>query len=87
MTLCEVARRPVSADVSAPGLIGYELSGLSINPGDDVAISGSLNHITGTRTDAKLVDLWFHELISKLRSHPLVSSAAANAPFGTVAVA
>jgi ketosteroid isomerase-like protein len=40
------------------GLVGYEISELSITSGDDVAFCHSLNRIHGTRTDGEHTDVW-----------------------------
>ena len=43
---------------SFQGPIGYEIRGLSVTTGDDVAFSRSLNRISGTRTSGENTDVW-----------------------------
>lgn len=45
------------------GPIGYEITGLSITAGEDVAFAHSINRLTGTRTDGETSDVWFRETV------------------------
>jgi PhnB protein len=40
------------------GPVGYEILGLTITSGEDVAFARSLNRISGERTNGETVDVW-----------------------------
>jgi PhnB protein len=41
------------------GPIGYAFADLTVAVGGDIAFSHGLSHMTGTKTDGEVVDLWF----------------------------
>src|SRR5215216_1189850 len=43
------------------GPIGYEMRGLTIESGGDVAYGHALSRMTGARTDGEETDMWFRE--------------------------
>ncbi len=43
------------------GPVGYEMRGLKIKVGGDIAYAHSLSRMTGPRTDGEETDLWFRE--------------------------
>jgi uncharacterized protein (TIGR02246 family) len=45
------------------GRIGYEITGLRITAGEDVAFCHSLNRLSGTRTDGSQTDVWVRATI------------------------
>jgi ketosteroid isomerase-like protein len=45
------------------GPLGYEMHDLRIATSGDVAFSHSLNHVTGTRTDGKKLDMWWRATV------------------------
>jgi PhnB protein len=45
------------------GRIGYEITGLRVAAGEDVAFAHSLNHMTGARTDGTQTDVWFRATV------------------------
>lgn len=45
------------------GRIGYEISGLRITAGEDIAFGHSLNRISGARTDGTQTDVWVRATI------------------------
>jgi len=50
------------------GPIGYDIGEPVIEAGDDVAFSHGLTHMTGTKTDGELVDLWFRSTVGLRRA-------------------
>ena len=50
------------------GPIGYDIGDPVIEAGDDVAFCHGLTHMTGTKTDGELVDLWFRSTIGLRRT-------------------
>lgn len=44
---------------SFQGPLSYEMRDLTIDAGDDVAFSHSLNRVTATRTDGQKLDMWW----------------------------
>ena len=49
------------------GPIGYDIGEPVIEAGDDVAFCHGLTHLTGTKTDGALVDLWFRSTVGLRR--------------------
>ena len=45
------------------GPIGYELRDVKITASDDLAFSHGFIHITGTKSDGELPDVWFRETL------------------------
>lgn len=45
------------------GPIGYEMRGLNIAAGDEVAFSHSLNRVNATKTDGKKLDMWWRATV------------------------
>jgi ketosteroid isomerase-like protein len=82
----------LSAESSAEGLnawsgtwqgpIGYEIRGLSVTVGDDVAFSHSLNRIHGT-TNGEKSDLWFRHTLGfrKIRGKWKIAHEHESVPF------
>jgi PhnB protein len=50
------------------GPIGYDIGEPVIEAGDDVAFCHGLTHMTGTKTDGELVDLWFRSTVGLRRT-------------------
>ena len=50
------------------GPIGYDIGEPVIEAGDDVAFCHGLTHMTGTKTDGELVDLWFRSTVGLRRA-------------------
>ena len=48
---------------SFQGPIAYEIRDLGITAGGDVAFCHSLNHVNGTKTDGKKVDMWWRATV------------------------
>jgi uncharacterized protein (TIGR02246 family) len=48
---------------SFDGPIGFEIRGLSIAAGDDVAFCHGLSGVTGTRTDGGKINMWYRTTI------------------------
>ena len=48
---------------SFEGPIGYELRGLDVVAGEDVAYAHSLNHVEGTRTSGQKLDMWWRSTL------------------------
>ena len=51
------------------GPIGYEMRGLTIESGGDVAYGHALSRITGARTDGEETDMWFRETFCLRRTN------------------
>jgi uncharacterized protein (TIGR02246 family) len=68
---------------SFQGPIGYEISGLSITTGDDVAFCRSLNRISGTRTDGEETDVWVRATVGlrKVDGKWLIAHVHESVPF------
>src|SRR6202035_2384150 len=64
--------QPLAADLpvqSRPGgPIGYDIGEPVIEAGDDVAFCHGLTHMTGTKTDGELVDLWVRSTVGRRRT-------------------
>ncbi|MGH3395571.1 MAG: YybH family protein [Streptosporangiaceae bacterium] len=50
------------------GPIGYDIGEPVIEAGGDVAFGHGLTHMTGTKTDGELVDLWFRSTVGLRRT-------------------
>lgn len=48
---------------SFQGPIGYEIRDLSITAGDDVAFSHGLSHVSATKSDGGLLDMWWRTTV------------------------
>ncbi len=68
---------------SFQGPIGYEIRGLSITPGDDVAFSRSLNRISGRRTSGENTDVWVRATIGfrKIGGNWMITHEHFSVPF------
>ncbi|HEY7600980.1 MAG TPA: hypothetical protein VIB60_00605, partial [Methylomirabilota bacterium] len=52
------------------GPVGYELRGLRITAGDDVAFGHGLARIRGDRTDGTRTDVWVRATVCRRKGHP-----------------
>ena len=68
---------------SFQGMIGYENRDLSISTGDDVAFCHSLNHVNGTKTDGKKIEMWWRATVCfrKIDSVWMITHEHASVPF------
>ncbi|HYR83714.1 MAG TPA: SgcJ/EcaC family oxidoreductase [Terriglobia bacterium] len=48
---------------SFQGTIGYDVRDLNIIASDEVAFCHSLNHVNGTKTDGKTIDMWWRATV------------------------
>lgn len=48
---------------SFQGPIGYEIRDLSVTAGDDVAFSHGLSHVSATKSDGGLLDMWWRTTV------------------------
>jgi uncharacterized protein (TIGR02246 family) len=48
--------------------IGYEIRDLKVTAGDDVAVCHSLNHVSGTTTQGKEIDMWWRATVCLRKS-------------------
>jgi ketosteroid isomerase-like protein len=67
------------------GPLGYEMHDLRIATNDDVAFSHSLNHVSGTKTDGKKLDMWWRATVCyrKLGDQWLVVHEHNSVPFNS----
>jgi ketosteroid isomerase-like protein len=67
------------------GPIGFELRDLRLAVGDGVAFAHSLNHVSGTLTDGRQLDMWWRETIcfEKIQDQWLITHAHDSVPFNT----
>ena len=49
------------------GPIGYDFVDVTVAVGGDIAFSHGLSHMTGTKTDGEVVDLWFRHTLGLRR--------------------
>ena len=68
---------------SFQGPIGYELSGLNIATGDDVAFSYSLNRVRAMRTDGEELNMWWRATVCyrKIDGKWMVTHEHSSVPF------
>jgi uncharacterized protein (TIGR02246 family) len=68
---------------SFEGPIGYELDHLAVATGDEAAFAHSLNHVEGTTTDGRTVDMWWRATVClrKRDGEWLVAHAHSSVPF------
>ncbi len=65
------------------GPLSYEMHDLRIATNGDVAFSHSLNHVSGTKTDGKKLDMWWRALVCyrKLGDQWVVAHEHNSVPF------
>lgn len=65
------------------GDIGYEVRGLTVTTGGDIAYSHSFNHIFGCKTDGERADVWFRETLCfrKIQGHWRITHSHESVPF------
>ncbi len=80
-----VARRATEWFSSFKGPIKYEITDLSIAASNETAFCHSLNHVSGTTTDGKQLDMWWRATIGcqKLDGKWMVTHAHSSVPFDT----
>lgn len=58
-----VRQRAAEWLASFQGPLGYEMRDLTIDAGDDVAFSHSLNRVTATKSDGDRLDMWWRATV------------------------
>ena len=63
--------------------IGYKIRDLKVTAGDDVAFCQSLNHVSGTTTQGKKIDMWWRATVCLRKSDGkwLVTHEHSSVPF------
>ena len=78
-----VRKRAAEWYSSFDGPVAFEMRDLRIATNDDVAFSHSLNHVSGTKTDGRKLDMWWRATVCyrKLSNQWVVAHEHNSVPF------
>jgi ketosteroid isomerase-like protein len=67
------------------GNIGYEVSGLKISAGEDIAVCHRLNHVSAETLSGGKLDMWWRDTVcfNKINGRWLITHKHSSVPFNT----